>query len=267
MELVTNWDYDDFVIDKTLDSGVTATVYLVTDKDSENQFAMKVVKKNRTRVFKNEVEILSQLNHPNVIKLWGSFTPSTHTIGQCMILEYCSHGSLYQYLKSNGKLTEVKAATYIKEIVTAIDYCHSQGVTQRDLKLENILLSDKSDKGVKICDFGLSINQLDNIQGPSGTLIYRPPEIFLEKVYDHRCDIWPIGIILYELLVGSDPFTGCLTDDDCKQMTIAANFTIPPSVSDTAADLINQLLKHVEERITLEDILKHDWLVNMTREG
>ena len=101
--------------------------------------------------------------------------------------------------------SEQSAAYIIKEILLAINHCHSQKICHRDLKPENILLD--ADNRVKVVDFGTAASLEKDIRGFIGTVYYVAPEVVLEKeAYDEKCDIWSIGVILYMLLTGQPPF-------------------------------------------------------------
>jgi len=130
-------------------------------------------------------------------------------------MEECSGGSLFDRIfgKSSGKkkITEKNIAVIFKQIMDALNHCHSQGICHRDLKPENILFLNKSDNSpLKLIDFGLGvINQNENIKlfQKVGSPHYVAPEV-LDGEYDFKCDIWSAGVILYNFFSGTQPFEG-----------------------------------------------------------
>ena len=154
----------------------------------------------------------------------------------------------------------------------AIKYLHKFGIVHRDLKLENIMMSDSSDNAMpKIVDFGLAkiIGPGATAMEPFGTLGYVAPEVLLKKPYNFSCDVWSFGCCLYALLSGSLPF-----DHESQKETIRMTvedklvFDLPcwENLSSNCKDLISQLLvKDPAKRITLDQALKHPWFDNAAR--
>eukprot|EP01017_Pseudomicrothorax_dubius_P007169 TRINITY_DN12179_c0_g1_i2.p1 TRINITY_DN12179_c0_g1~~TRINITY_DN12179_c0_g1_i2.p1 ORF type:complete len:276 (-),score=51.51 TRINITY_DN12179_c0_g1_i2:129-956(-) len=211
-----------------------------------------------------EVEILSQIDHPNVVKLYEVYEDSQHYY---MILELMTGGELFDRIVEKDHFSEKEAADTIRPLVDALRYCHSMGIVHRDLKPENVLYanSDK-DSIIKIADFGLARFFMSNelMMTQCGTPGYVAPEVIIGKGYDFAVDYWSLGIILYVLLCGFPPF---YEEDADKLYALikSGTFDFPSpyfdEVSDLAKDLIRKLLVvDPRRRIKAEEILTHRWL-------
>jgi len=179
-----------------------------------------------------------------------------------MIFEYASQGELFDYIVAHGRLSERDARKFMRQIVSALEYCHSLLIIHRDLKPENLLLDDGYN--IKISDFGLS-----NIMEPGkrfntfcGSLHYACPEILRGEEYvGPGVDIWSIGVILYCLVVGRQPW-----DADNAEGLINAiledGLEVPSGLSDECVDLLLQMLRVSEyDRIPIAKIRTHPWIM------
>eukprot|EP01017_Pseudomicrothorax_dubius_P049237 TRINITY_DN9126_c0_g1_i4.p1 TRINITY_DN9126_c0_g1~~TRINITY_DN9126_c0_g1_i4.p1 ORF type:complete len:589 (-),score=95.81 TRINITY_DN9126_c0_g1_i4:162-1928(-) len=187
------------------------------------------------------------------------FETSTHVY---IVLEYAKNGSLFSYLTKRRKLDEREACKYFRQCCLSIDYLHKKNIMHRDFKPENILLDDLLD--VKLCDFGWCTDKTTEKKFAfCGTYEYMAPEMVDRKMYDETIDIWGLGILLYELIHGYSPFKGSSNNDVCQN--IRRNHVVfNASISDDAKDLILRILKTVpSDRIKIEDILKHPFVVRM----
>ena len=233
--------------------------------------------------FSKEINILSKCDHPNIIKLYEVYEDSRYFD---LIMEQCIGGSLLDKLiekidKEGQAYSESEAANIFKQIMLGINYCHSQGIAHRDLKLENILfLSKNKNATVKIIDFGLSHitkkrlvqyitgKNFDNFAMESivGTPQYISPEV-LQGKYNQKCDIWSAGVILYAMLGGHFPFKG-VTHNEIYKNIQRINFEFPKDdwklVSKEVKDLINHMLCTEDKRYSAEQVLKHPWLSKMS---
>ncbi len=141
----------------------------------------------------------------------------------------------------------------------ALSYCHSKKVIHRDIKPENLLLGIYGD--LKIADFGWSVHAPSSRRTTiCGTLDYLPPEMIDDKPHDEKVDLWSLGVLCYELLVGKPPFE-TPTHDGTYQKITRVEYKCPSSMSPEAVDLISKLLrKNPNERLSLEGVMNHPWI-------
>ena len=173
--------------------------------------AVKLVKKDilderYLKAFKEEINILKQLDHPYILKLYEIYEDKTRFF---VVTELCKGGELFDELIERGKYGERDAASALRQILQAIAYCHSKNITHRDLKPENILIDKELNNSLKIIDFGAGtlFEKGKKLDLQYGTSYYIAPEV-LEKNYNEKCDIWSLGVIMYILLSGIPPFNG-----------------------------------------------------------
>uniref|UniRef100_V9KJ60 non-specific serine/threonine protein kinase n=1 Tax=Callorhinchus milii TaxID=7868 RepID=V9KJ60_CALMI len=263
------WCLDDFEIGRPLGKGKFGNVYLAREKQSKFILALKVLfkcqleKAGVEHQIRREVEIQSHLRHPNVLRLFGYF----HDISRVyLILEYAPRGELYKELVKCGKFNEAKTAMYMTQLADALMYCHSKKVIHRDIKPENLLLG--SDGQLKIADFGWSVHAPTSRRATlCGTLDYLPPEMIEGNLHDEKVDLWSIGVLCYEFLVGRPPFEGSGHQETYKRIS-KVDFTFPSFVTDGAKDLIMRLLKHnPNARLPLKGVLEHSWVVRNSRKA
>lgn len=139
------------------------------------------------------------------MKLQFSFQDSRHLY---LIMDFINGGELFYHLQQEGQFTETRAKFYAAELILALQYLHKAGVVYRDVKPENILID--SEGHVKLTDFGLSKEGLNLNNGMTesfcGTTEYLAPEIIKEKEYSYSVDWYSLGLVIYEMLTGSNPF-------------------------------------------------------------
>ncbi|KAG6354043.1 hypothetical protein INS49_005014 [Diaporthe citri] len=256
-----------FEIGKPLGKGKFGRVYLARERQHKFICALKVLHKSelqQARVEKQvrrEIEIQSNLCHPNILKLYGHFHDTKRVF---LILEYAGQGELYKHLQKVTRFHEQKAAQYIAQMTSALIHLHRKNVIHRDIKPENILVGLHGE--VKISDFGWSVHAPGKRRNTyCGTLDYLPPEMVtsgsMDNSYDEKVDLWSLGVLMYEFLVGEAPF------EDSFVMTTRriarADMTIPSFVSDEAKDLIQKKLLVVDpqRRLPLEKVQQHPWIV------
>ena len=186
-------------------------------------------------------------------------------------MEYLSGGDLFSLVKKQGYLSEKKAAKLIYNVALGINYLNSFGIVHRDLKPENIMLIDESDNsGIKIIDFGMTktVAPGEKMDDRLGTINYVAPEVLKKMPYTKQIDIWSLGVILYVLLSGIFPFClGDESDEEVIKKTLNNSPDFPDlyfkNISKSAIRFINQCLeKDPNERITIEEFLKNEWIRN-----
>lgn len=254
----------DFEIGKVLGKGKLGKVYCVRHRLSGLICAIKAMSKKELvdlkleKNFRREIEVQRNLIHPNISRLYGFFFDDTNVY---LILEYALHGEIYQLLKTHRRFDDITASNYTFQVANALMYLHSKGIIHRDIKPENILLA--SDKTVKLSDFGWSVKTKvpEKRLTICGTLDYLPPEMVESKEHDYTVDIWLLGILCYEFLVGRPPFEE--VDKNATYKRIArVDVQIPSFVEADAADLIHRLLqKDPKKRLPLSEVENHPWIV------
>ncbi|KAL9043705.1 MAG: hypothetical protein Q9214_003118 [Letrouitia sp. 1 TL-2023] len=261
-----------FEIGKPLGKGKFGRVYLAKERSTGFVCALKVLHKSELQQGKvekqvrREIEIHSNLRHPNILRFYGHFHDSKRVF---LILEYAGKGELYKHLRREGKFPEWKAAQYIAQMAAALKHLHKKHVMHRDIKPENILVGIHGE--IKISDFGWSVHAPNNRRNTMcGTLDYLPPEMIKpgsqENYYNEKIDLWSLGVLTYEFLVGEAPF------EDTPVMTqrriARGEMTVPSFVSAEAKNLIHRLLVlDPEKRITLDEVQQHPWIVKHCIKG
>lgn len=192
--------------------GGMATVYLATDQRLERRVAIKVMHGHLSddTTFKNrfvqEARSAARLAHPNVVSVFDQGQDSDMAY---LVMEYLPGITLRDLLKERGKLTAQQTVDIMHSVLSGLAAAHRAGILHRDLKPENVLLAD--DGRIKIGDFGLARAATANTasgQALLGTIAYLSPELVTRGTADTRSDIYAIGIMLYEMLTGEQPFTG-----------------------------------------------------------
>lgn len=269
-----------------LGKGSYGTVTLGLIRGTSVKRAIKIIDKakvSNVERFKLEVEIMMRLDYPNILRLYDYFEDKKYIY---LVLELCSGGELFDKIVSNKFYGEDEARIIFKQIISAIFYCHQNGVCHRDLKPENfIMISKKDPYTLKLIDFGLSRTfsssgplslDLKNVDSPSkprrqtkavlktkaGTPFYIAPEV-LTGHYNEKCDVWSCGVILYILFCGFPPFSG----DSNKEILEAVrrgklDFSTPEWKDKTkpALDLIRKMVTNHETRLFADEVLKHPWM-------
>ncbi|KAJ6665702.1 hypothetical protein lerEdw1_002072 [Lerista edwardsae] len=256
------WSLDDFEIGRPLGKGKFGNVYLAREKESKFILALKVLFKTQLEKagvehqLRREVEIQSHLRHPNILRLYGYFHDATRVY---LILEHAPRGEVYKELQKLTKFDEQRSATYMTELADALSYCHSKRVIHRDIKPENLLLGSNGE--LKIADFGWSVHAPSSRRSTlCGTLDYLPPEMIEGRTHDEKVDLWSIGVLCYEFLVGKPPFESSTYQETYRAIS-KVEYRFPPFVTEGARDLISKLLKHNPyHRLPLEEVLKHPWV-------
>ncbi|KAL6779047.1 SNRK2E [Auxenochlorella protothecoides x Auxenochlorella symbiontica] len=260
-----------------LGTGAFGRVILARDTRDNALVAIKLLPRGDfIATFKTYVmrEIMHQgsLWHPHVVALREVFTTPQYL---AIAMEYAAGGDLFRHLRHERpaqRLPEAEARRVFQQLVIGLDYCHTRGVANRDLKLENLLLSTPYGNGaapsLKICDFGYSKHELNSSAKTGvGTPIYMAPEVIYggSKYNAKLADLWSVGVILYTMLFGQYPFAAAQPNDcEYARKIIKAEYDVPPSVPASAdvLDLLARLLvADPRQRIPIAEIMQHPWFL------
>uniref|UniRef100_A0A3P9CT87 Serine/threonine-protein kinase BRSK2 n=1 Tax=Maylandia zebra TaxID=106582 RepID=A0A3P9CT87_9CICH len=204
-----------------------------------------------------EIAILKLIEHPHVLKLHDVYENNKYLY---LVLEHVSGGELFDYLVKKGRLTPKEARKFFRQIISALDFCHSHSICHRDLKPENLLLDEKNN--IRIADFGMASLQVGDslLETSCGSPHYACPEVIRGEKYDgRRADVWSCGVILFALLVGALPFD----HDNLRQLLEKVKsgvFHMPHFIPPDCQALLKGMIEvNSEKRLTLEAIQKHPW--------
>eukprot|EP00511_Aplanochytrium_stocchinoi_P007376 CAMPEP_0204831178 /NCGR_PEP_ID=MMETSP1346-20131115/10058_1 /ASSEMBLY_ACC=CAM_ASM_000771 /TAXON_ID=215587 /ORGANISM="Aplanochytrium stocchinoi, Strain GSBS06" /LENGTH=411 /DNA_ID=CAMNT_0051961999 /DNA_START=576 /DNA_END=1811 /DNA_ORIENTATION=+ len=221
--------------------------------------------KAETQIFLNETEILKNLDHPNIIRIYEYFENAGNFY---VIMDLCNGGELFYEIATRQEFTERDASLLIRQLLSCVSYCHNQNLVHRDLKPENIMLekSKELDK-IKLIDFGQACRFIPGevLTDRLGTPYYVAPEV-LKQSYDFKCDLWSIGVITFVLLCGYPPFDG--NDNETifrkvKKGEFHFHKKYWSHVSDEAKNFIRSMLTYdPKSRPTANEALRHPWLEN-----
>jgi serine/threonine protein kinase len=255
----------------TLGEGGFATVYRCTHKRTGFKYAVKEINSSElsqqeAATLKEEILALQYLRGaPYIIRLYDVFKEPQRTY---LILEEMKGGTLLQRIAEKEVYTELEARDLCKILFLAVDYCHKKRIAHRDIKLENLLLVEAGDDStIKLADFGFAkkCTKAYGLKTMCGTPNYMAPEIFDLKIkgYDHRCDMWSVGVVVFCVLGGYLPFEGKLRD--LQKLVIRGEYQFHEmwwkDVSHKAKDLIRCLLQtQPERRYSAEQALAAPWM-------
>ncbi|KAM4779729.1 serine/threonine-protein kinase BRSK2 isoform X7 [Corvus cornix cornix] len=251
-------------LEKTLGKGQTGLVKLGVHCVTCQKVAIKIV--NREKLSESvlmkverEIAILKLIEHPHVLKLHDVYENKKYLY---LVLEHVSGGELFDYLVKKGRLTPKEARKFFRQIISALDFCHSHSICHRDLKPENLLLDEKNN--IRIADFGMASLQVGDslLETSCGSPHYACPEVIRGEKYDGRkADVWSCGVILFALLVGALPFD----DDNLRQLLEKVKrgvFHMPHFIPPDCQNLLRGMIEvDASKRLTLEHIQKHIWYI------
>ena len=281
---------DDYELEKCLGKGAFGEVYLTSRAGDTKKYATKkmdrgaIDKSEARKYLANEIMILKNLNHPNIVKFQDLKKTKNHYF---LIMECCNGGELAdaldKYKQKNGTaFPEELVQHFMRQIIDAFKYIHGKKIIHRDIKLPNILLhyENEEDKKnfnlmkaqVKIIDFGFSC--VINKSGLQYTVLGSPinmDPLILQKLnssttktrqlgYNEMADIWSIGTICYEMLIGKSAFDA-EDMDDLVQKVESGSYSVPTSISSEIASFMNGMLQYeASDRLTAEQLSRHAFL-------
>ena len=201
-----------------------------------------------TKLFLREFSFLTGLQHPNIVSCRGlEYSPT----GRYLVMDYCRGGNLRELIESENQLDSLESLKLIADILSGLEYAHNYGIVHCDLKPENILL-EPQEKGwtARISDFGIArlvgqVNLTNISMGDTGSPAYMAPERFYGG-YSYACDLYAIGVILFELLVGERPFSGVFRD--LRNSHLNNTITIPNTVPFLVRSTITKSLQKLPQR-------------------
>jgi calcium-dependent protein kinase len=251
---------------RVLGQGASCEVAHVSRKQDGAEFAVKIMKREdkwNPLLFRQEYELLTQLDHPNIVKFCDSYMDGNYFY---VCTELCKGGELFDKIKEMKKFAEVEAAEIVQTIIDAISHCHSKDIVHRDLKPENIVFRTRAQKDLVIIDFG-DAKRIDvdaDYEDFVGTAFYLAPEsIRPRKGWElKKSDMWTIGVITFVLLTGRPPFYG-RDNKEILRKILRANLKWPRSskLSRTAKEFVLSLInKNTKARFSSEQALNHKWL-------
>lgn len=251
---------------RLIGQGTFAKVYYARELSTGDSVAIKVINKDQVKdqgmveQIQREISATRLVRHPNIVQLREVFATKSKIY---YVMEYVSGGELFAKVANGGRLKEDVARKYFQQLISAVDFCHSRGVSHRDIKPENLLLNGNDD--LKITDFGFSAlpeqKRYDGLlHTQCGTPAYVAPEVLRKKGYDGaKADIWSCGVVLYVLLAGFLPFQ----DENLMNLyrkIFKAEYEFPPWFSPETRKLISKLLMaDPERRISIQGIMRVPW--------
>ncbi|KAG0671522.1 hypothetical protein C6P45_000354 [Maudiozyma exigua] len=271
--------YKDFSIeDRVIGQGAFATVKRAAERKTGKTYAVKII--NKRKVIGNidgvarELEVLEKLKHPRIVRLKAFYEDN---INYYMVMEFISGGDLMDFVVAHGVVGEDAGREITRQILEAIEYIHSMGISHRDLKPDNILIEQDDPVLIKITDFGLAKVQAteSGLKTFCGTLAYVAPEVLNNRSnaqaasnekneYSNMVDMWSLGCLVYVILTSHLPFSGS-TEADLYDKIIHGSYHDAPlrdyRVSEEAKDFIDSLLQvDVTKRLTAKKALQHPWI-------
>lgn len=286
----------DFIIrDEIIGSGAFATVKKAIERSTGITFAVKIISKKKALGgldgVSRELKILSKLNHPGIVRLKAFYEDNSNYY---LVMEFISGGDLMDFIANNGSIDENASREIAKQILEAIKYVHSKGISHRDLKPDNIMIAQDDPVIIKITDFGLAKSQENEsiMKTFCGTLAYLAPEIILNKrkkfrndissnnnkkrylgngkitedLYSNKVDMWSIGCLLFVIMTAHLPFSGSTQDKLFKNIVNGdyhENLLKSLKISNLGIDFLSKLLEiDVTLRLNASQALNHPWISN-----
>lgn len=257
----------DYQLGDCLGKGAFGSVYRALNWGTGETVAVKQIKladlpKSELRVIMLEIDLLKNLDHPNIVK-YNGFVKTPETLN--IVLEYCENGSLHSISKNFGRFPENLVALYMSQVLQGLVYLHEQGVIHRDIKGANILTTKQG--LVKLADFGVA-SRTSGLHEASvvGTPYWMAPEVIELTGATTASDIWSLGCTVIELLDGKPPYHTLQPMPALFRIVNDDHPPLPQGASPTALDFLMQCFqKDPNLRVSARKLLKHPWIVNARR--
>jgi len=255
-----------YSLESKLGEGSYGTVYFGHDSQTNQPIAAKAIslenlKSRFLEQLESEIAAMKRLDSPYIVKLYDVMKTSRNVY---MVMEYCPGGDLDHYIKKQGATPEHLARKWLGQALQAFQCLRTLKILHRDLKLANILLSheDPERADIKLADFGFAkiLNEVSKAKTMLGTPLFMAPEIFNKEAYTFSVDIWSLGVLAYELLVGRGPFL-CKSIEELKQaQREGVAFPADCALSEQGRDLVKRMLAYrPEDRPDLEQLQAHSF--------
>lgn len=229
-------------------AGMTSRVFKGLEKKTRTPVAIKVLNPhlNTDRIslerFKREIQITRSIQHPHVISIYDLAVKSPPYF---LVMEYVDGKNLKDYIQLHSPLSVPAVLAILAQLLHALSLCHAKNVIHRDLKPQNIMITEQG--SVKILDFGIArmtaLKDLTQTGTSLGSPEYMAPELFASNSYEPRCDLYAVGVIAFELLTGEIPFQG-----DTIAVLFHKHLNDPvPSISSYRDDVPTWLVELVEK--------------------
>ncbi len=267
--MVSIFEKYEFREEEKIGSGKSGDVFCGIRMSDGYRVAIKKLSKDHlnvhiTNLIQNEVAMLCELNHPNIVHFLDMFDePDAYYL--CM--EYIRGGELFRRITLKTCYSEREARDACSTILGSIKHCHDHNVVHRDLKPENLVMSsDDNDSDIKLIDFGFAARCTNlSLTGHLGTPMYMAPEIWNKELYGKPVDMWAFGVITFILLGGYQPFHG--NHNEMIQHITSGSYSFHKAywseVSAEAKNFISSLLTvDVSRRLTVDQALQHPWVTN-----
>ena len=267
----TNEDYNkNYSQIDILERTAISKIIHLSNKKTRIKKVLKSTKIKNEQYYKDclkEIESLTYLNHPNIIKIYEYQIIENKNID--ILIEYLKGPNLFSKLSQINHFNEKDTLIIMYQLFSCIKMLHDNGIVHRDIKPENIIIIDEKNLFIKLIDFG-SCEIFSEIEKESnrriGTPSYVSPEIINGENYSYECDIWALGVLMYFLLSGKLPFDGITPNDifnSIKNKKLSFDNAIWNDISLDAKNLIKCLLiKDKNERININQILDSPWVLN-----
>ncbi|KAH8620660.1 Protein kinase domain [Trypanosoma vivax] len=252
-----------------LGKGAYGTVWKCCRRDDtlKRPYSVKIINKREAgskglRSVMGEVETMSLLSHPNIVRLEETFQDDENL---WIVMEYMAGGELQRVLKRDGTFSEAHTRRITMQLLFALEFIHQKGIVHRDMKPENCLLSE-GDLVCKISDFGFAVLVgVDQcLMTFCGTTVFMAPEIFNDTNYGKPVDMWALGVMVYLMFTGEYPFYGRTQKEMTEAILKGSYNTKKGKFSEGSAalrDFVSKLLEvDPSRRLSASEALKHPWI-------